>query len=577
VRSGTLTEGALPGLLRRLYIDRKSGTLALQRESERHALHLSEGQIVQAEGSVEGLGLDAMLLEQGLVSSQELAQARQEAERDGKPLACVLADNGRVEKDRLDAVRSEQLRTVVRRLAAWTAGTYGFTETKEPPAVGVATGAPMGDLIIEAVQALSDADVARFALGDLDRVVVHSPDPLLRFQKIALEPTDGYMLSRVDGTLTAREVSQLLPHSPDEFVVSLYRLYCAGLIDFLDAPVRRGRAGSDASEGPRPQAAPKTSQAPPPPPPQPSAAAPPPPSSAAPPQRPSQPAPRPSPPPAANKPAAAPDDAKPALEEARRKEVLALHAELKTRNHFEILGLTRKADAAQVKEAYFQLARRYHPDVFRGPAFADVAEQVEAIFIRLGQAFEVLKDPKQRGDYEAMVASREPRTPPAQGGASGGAPSAPAGPDPDAEARLAEEAVRRAEKLLPDEKYWDAIQLVEPHVGNARGNVLVRARMLLARCYLKNPNWVKRAEEQFNLVLNENPRHVEALFQLGQLYMGGGLKHRALAKFRKAAELDPLHDEARKRVAELSSDLTPEPEEPEPSGGFMKRIFGKGN
>ena len=46
-------------------------------------------------------------------------------------------------------------------------------------------------------------------------------------------------------------------------------------------------------------------------------------------------------------------------------------------------------------------------------------------------------------------------------------------------------------------------------VTNAHGKTLVRARMLLARCYLKNPNWVKRAEEQLNLVVAENARHVE--------------------------------------------------------------------
>jgi tetratricopeptide (TPR) repeat protein len=150
---------------------------------------------------------------------------------------------------------------------------------------------------------------------------------------------------------------------------------------------------------------------------------------------------------------------------------------------------------------------------------------------------------------------------------------------------VAEEAVRRGEKLITEEKYWDAIQLVEPHLPNARGTGLIRARMVMARAFLKNPNWRKRAEEQLNKVLGDNPRHVEALFLLGDLYQGGGLKLRALAKFRKVTELDSLHEEARARVALLESDLAhkeeegeeeQEPEPPSGGGGFVKRIFGKG-
>ena len=39
----------------------------------------------------------------------------------------------------------------------------------------------------------------RYALGDIDRVLALSSDPLLRFQKLTLSPTDGFVLSRIDG------------------------------------------------------------------------------------------------------------------------------------------------------------------------------------------------------------------------------------------------------------------------------------------------------------------------------------------------------------------------------------------
>jgi Tfp pilus assembly protein PilF len=109
-------------------------------------------------------------------------------------------------------------------------------------------------------------------------------------------------------------------------------------------------------------------------------------------------------------------------------------------------------------------------------------------------------------------------------------------------------------------------------VAKTRGKMRVRARLVLARCYLKNPNWVKRAEEQLNLALEDDPKDLDAHYMLGALYLGGGLRSRALSKFRKVLELKPEHEEARARVAEL----TPPPESTPPSsGGFIKRIFGK--
>lgn len=64
------------------------------------------------------------------------------------------------------------------------------------------------------------------------------------------------------------------------------------------------------------------------------------------------------------------------------------------RNYFEILGVTQDASAAEVKQAYRQLARKYHPDLNPGDKAAE--EQ----FKLLGEAYEILSDPERRSQYE---------------------------------------------------------------------------------------------------------------------------------------------------------------------------------
>ena len=94
--------------------------------------------------------------------------------------------------------------------------------------------------------------------------------------------------------------------------------------------------------------------------------------------------------------------------------------------------------------------------------------------------------------------------------------------------------------------------------------------MLLAKCYLKNPNWLKEAEETLRSVVQDTSEHVEAHLLLGKLYKEKGLKSRAIHMFRRVAEIDPEHEEA---LAELAS-LAPEPEPEAPKRGLLKKLFG---
>lgn len=47
-----------------------------------------------------------------------------------------------------------------------------------------------------------------------------------------------------------------------------------------------------------------------------------------------------------------------------------------SKNHYEVLGITRDATPDQIKKAYRKLARKYHPDLSKE---ADAEEQMQAI------------------------------------------------------------------------------------------------------------------------------------------------------------------------------------------------------
>jgi molecular chaperone DnaJ len=76
------------------------------------------------------------------------------------------------------------------------------------------------------------------------------------------------------------------------------------------------------------------------------------------------------------------------------------------RDYYDVLGVSPDAGADEIKRAYRQLARRYHPDIS--------GEERGSAFLALARAYDVLRDPVRRRQYNARLSqaalqtSREP-------------------------------------------------------------------------------------------------------------------------------------------------------------------------
>ena len=64
------------------------------------------------------------------------------------------------------------------------------------------------------------------------------------------------------------------------------------------------------------------------------------------------------------------------------------------RDYYEVLGVGRDADEKTIKDAFRQLALKFHPDRNKEPGASDR-------FKEIGEAYAVLSDPKKRAEYDA--------------------------------------------------------------------------------------------------------------------------------------------------------------------------------
>src|SRR5215469_11121882 len=87
------------------------------------------------------------------------------------------------------------------------------------------------------------------------------------------------------------------------------------------------------------------------------------------------------------------------------------------KDYYKTLGVPKTATAAEVKKAYRELARKYHPDANKGNASA------EEKFKEITEAYNVLSDAKQRKEYDearSMFGGFRVPGPAGRGGAGGG-------------------------------------------------------------------------------------------------------------------------------------------------------------
>lgn len=77
-----------------------------------------------------------------------------------------------------------------------------------------------------------------------------------------------------------------------------------------------------------------------------------------------------------------------------------------SKDYYKTLGIERDADDAAIKTAYRSLAKKYHPDTNPDN------EKAEAMFKEVGEAYDVLKNPAKRSNYDQFGDADGPTAPP---------------------------------------------------------------------------------------------------------------------------------------------------------------------
>jgi DnaJ-domain-containing protein 1 len=222
-------------------------------------------------------------------------------------------------------------------------------------------------------------------------------------------------------------------------------------------------------------------------------------------------------------------------------------------SHYEVLDVESSADAAALKSAYYDLARRYHPDRFR-KVDPTLLTRMESAFARITQAYDTLRDDQLRENYNAKLQARRR----AQQIAEETAKPAPREAEP-VEASADVPVIPIAERAETDFK--EGLAALEQGQRSLAAGLFASAARLVPndpryRAYYgqllaTQENTRRAAEAELQAAIKLDPGNADYRVILAQLFRDLGFSIRAKGEAERAVAADPNNRKARDLLREL--------------------------
>ena len=91
------------------------------------------------------------------------------------------------------------------------------------------------------------------------------------------------------------------------------------------------------------------------------------------------------------------------IEFERRREILDTYFRLDKITLYTLLGVTDQAERKDIRGAYFELSKRFHPDTMFRKRLGSYKPKMEAIFKKLTEAYDILSKPATRNGYDEYL------------------------------------------------------------------------------------------------------------------------------------------------------------------------------
>jgi tetratricopeptide (TPR) repeat protein len=194
--------------------------------------------------------------------------------------------------------------------------------------------------------------------------------------------------------------------------------------------------------------------------------------------------------------------------------------------HYQLLGVSSESPAAQIKQSFYAIARKFHPD--HHMAKSGCIEPLKELMGAVTVAYKTLADRHKRAAYDAQLAAssvydlRRNQT---------------------SMQKQIEDSFLNATQCLRADNFVGSIMWLRRCVEMAPDDAKYRA--LLARSLRTIPQYRNDAIEHYKRAIELDPWNVRVLLQLAELYEELQLPLQAGPLYSRILKIDPLNAKAR--------------------------------
>ena len=492
--SGDFAEISFPELLLNLCRTRYSGALELSRGKTSKRIVFQQGAPVLSESNLANETLGVQLIDQGLLTSLDHQRVSSYMEREQCKEGVALLALELLEPKALFLALKEQVRRRMLETFAWSSGNFRLESVEDLQS----EVQPMrSDPIVLVREGLLSHWTPDRLLADLTEQIELFPQRNKTFdeaqRRLAGDDEIASMFDRFDGTLTLGAAIGGQFNSP-QALATVWILAKGRYIRFTDAALSSGADHEDDNLEPEieievvahDQVASETEKGS-----------------------------------LDSSRFATPVAKKLALAaDAMRTEVFERLVGIENRSYYELLGIPKNASDGEVRKAYFAAAKRFHPDALTHLGLSDIKLQAAAVFARIAEANDVLRDPDKRREYDAeRLHADEPTV------------------DTRALAQ-AETFYRKGEILIGMGDFRGALEYLEPAVELWPDECEYQSALGWALYKQPQPD-IERSREHLERAEELDSSQAETQFRLGVVLRACGENEKAALCLAKAEQLGP--------------------------------------
>lgn len=483
---GRVADTPLAEVLRDLHFDRKGGVLSVHGGGRVDELYFDRGEVFYAKTNAPGERLDRVLVKWGLVPEDQVSVLVQRAGQDVRGALVregVFPDEKAFDDFMGQVLRERMAAVFTREDAEWE---FDARDVRSLRAVAFDTSTP--NVVLEGVRRMAHAEKVLAPLVQDDAALRMNPRAAVPVESLRMGPSEGYVLSQVDGTTTLATIARTSPLGEGDTLRLLYALLVLDVLTHPDYQGYRFGIGHLAQrrqeEGSR--------------------------------------------------------------EESERNLIEEEYRRVRGLDVFHLLPGLEDMSGEERRKAVKSWQENWKPERFSERTRKGMRDQLTYLAGRAGEALLAFMDEDRKRAGEP-AAGRERDASGAEVRRMELSKSE-AQSRQDALEQQARQYRQHADQALAKKDVHSAVQYLREAVRlHERGE----DQELLGDALAMNPHWRRKAEEAYQRAMELMGFRPDIPLKLGRLYARSGATTKAREAFEKALELQPDHEEAKAALKDL--------------------------